>query len=326
MEVKSILKYFNSPTWNLARTACEKNDATLMDQAILATSQQDDLEQLYTYSCRHAIANNSTNVLTHLIKHGVSVKKLRPMTVVGNRQTSRAILEILLAHGWDINTRDVSGLGPDAQPFMWHFVTDSDMVAWCLEHGASVYPKDQEALRDDIVTIDQRSCPQILERAAGWATIATFELLRSKGAPLGWRPLHLAVETATYWQVDRGEADRGEKEDEKEKGTKSDHAQRYVERMAMVHHLVDVVGLDVNAPDQPPGGRVPDRNGTPLCYILGSNVLDTDTRELTWFLLDRGADPVPALQVAKLTGHPRFADDVEKWTALQGGGRKCCVQ
>jgi hypothetical protein len=103
--MKFNLDYLNSPTWALARTVCEKNDTTLMDQAILATSQQDDLddlddlEQLYGYNCRHAIQNNSTNVLTHLIEHGVSVKTLRPTTVVGNRRTSKAILEILLAHG-----------------------------------------------------------------------------------------------------------------------------------------------------------------------------------------------------------------------------------
>ena len=319
MARRGFLADFNSSEWDLARIACENNDTTLMDQAISMTSEE-DLEQLYDHARRTAIKDNSTTILSYLIERGVSVKTLKPSDVVGSRNTSKATLEFLLAHGWDINTRDISGSGGDAQPFMWHVVSDGDMVAWCLEHGASVHPRDQEPLRDDVVTKSQRSCQQILEKAAAWGSVATFELLRSKGAPLGWRPLHLAVETATYGHPDRAEA---EKDTEKEKQNRADH----VERMAMVRHLLDVVGLDVNALDQPAGGNLPNRNGTPICYIPGSRMLERDTRELTWLLLDRGADPTPALEVAKLGGYTRFAEDVEAWKkAQQGDDRKCCVQ
>jgi len=96
--------------------------------------------------------------------------------------------------------------------------------------------------------------------------------------------------------------------------------------MAMVRHLLDVVGLDVNAPDQPVGSKIlPMRLGTPICYIPGSAMLERDTRELTWLLLDRGADPTPALEIAK-RDYPKFAEDVKAWKAKQGGDCKCCVQ
>ena len=96
--------------------------------------------------------------------------------------------------------------------------------------------------------------------------------------------------------------------------------------MAMVRHLLDVVGLDVNAPDQPLGSEVlPRHSGTPICYIPDSTMLVRDTRELTWLLLDRGADPTPALEIAKVE-YPKFAEDVEAWKGKQARDSKCSVQ
>lgn len=91
----------------------------------------------------------------------------------------------------------------------------------------------------------------------------------------------------------------------------------------MVRHLLDVVGVDMNAPDQPVGSKIlPMRLGTPICYIPGSAMLERDTRELTWLLLDQGADPTPALEIAK-RDYPKFAEDVKAWKAKHS---KCCVQ
>ena len=58
--------------------------------------------------------------------------------------------------------------------------------------------------------------------------------------------------------------------------------------------------------------------GTPLEYIVGVGRPDTDARELTWFLLDRGADPDAALAEARKYDHPTFIEWVESWEA-QGG-------
>ncbi|OBT65461.1 hypothetical protein VE03_04944 [Pseudogymnoascus sp. 23342-1-I1] len=312
------------PMWELTAAACQKDDTTLIDQALSKASQHDDINDLELLNefCALAVQHNSANVLTHLIKQGASIKSLKPGNITWRGPRTKPIMEILLAHGWDINARDTSRGYLGAEPFMWSVVTDIDLVTWCLEHGASVYPRDQEPLRDDILTMSQRKCQQILEKAAYSATVATFELLRSKGAPLGWRPLHRAIETTTHYQAYPGEEANRREEEEKEA---KESARKYEERMAMVRHLVDVVGIDVNAPDEPPGAGVPDRWGTPICYIAKSYGLETDTRELAWFLLDRGADPTPALEIAKSTEHQKFVADVEAWRAQQADGRKCCA-
>ncbi|KAH8728453.1 hypothetical protein GQ44DRAFT_702324 [Phaeosphaeriaceae sp. PMI808] len=68
---------------------------------------------------------------------------------------------------------------------MWLNIEDSNLVKWCLEHGASVHPRDQEPLSDDVITLSQRQCEQILEKVAAWGGVATYELLRSKERPVG---------------------------------------------------------------------------------------------------------------------------------------------
>jgi hypothetical protein len=308
---------------DLLDKACKDDDTMLLDEAISMTAAG-DLEGFYADARYTATRNNAMAILNDLIKRGVSVVPRWPLSVVG---ASKETLEFLLAHNWDINARGDSQ--NDKQPFMWLVATDYDMVKWCLEHGASVHPRGQEVFRDGVTkTKDRHECQQILEIVAPHGSIATFDLLRSKGAPLGWRPLHLAVETATYF-VPSDENDDA----------------KHIERMAMVHYLLDVVGLDVNAPDQPVGSKtLPMHSGTPICYIYDERT-GRDNRELTWLLLDRGADPTDALRFAKPDSD--FAEDVKAWKAWkekqggdgreakeggdrrkakQGGDSKCCVQ
>ncbi|KAF9734855.1 hypothetical protein PMIN06_000681 [Paraphaeosphaeria minitans] len=274
----------------LAKTACERDDTSLLEQAFSHCSDPPDLIR---YSRRLAIQNNAEKVLKYLIeKQGLHVQHLPP-TVVSGAGRSTAILELLLAHGWDINWRHVSESGPDAEPFMWHIVGDGDVVAWCLEHGATLFPIRQERLHPNALTQSQLSCSQVLECAAARGSVATFELLRSKGAPLGWRPLHLAVRAA---------------------GLALDRAAEVDERMAMVRHLIDVVGVEVNALDHPVGKRKADRQGTPIVYVAELNGLK-NLRELTWLLLDRGADPAPGLEEARGTEHVAFVGNVDAWKA-----------
>ena len=86
--------------------------------------------------------------------------------------------------------------------------------------------------------------------------------------------------------------------------------------MAMVRYLIDVVGLDVNKEDFPPDTKwLQGVWGTPLLYIvLVDPEAERNARELVWFLLDRGADPKPALVEAKaFGGHAAFTEWVEAW-------------
>ncbi|KAF2655615.1 hypothetical protein K491DRAFT_692690 [Lophiostoma macrostomum CBS 122681] len=310
MPVGSILRGFEGPTWNLAKLACELDDTSLVEQAFSDCTEEEDPKGLLRYSCRHAIQNNAEEVLEYLIaKQSLDVRTLRP-SVVGGKGRSTAILDILLAHGWDINWRATSTSESvyDAEPFLWHIVHDSDLVAWCLDHGATVFPVHLEPLRKHEITPSQYRCHQVLERAAARSSVATFELLRSKGAPLGWRTLHFAVRNAAL--AFHAHQTRGE-------------STKWTERMDMVRHLIDVVGVDVNALDHPVGKQKFDDLGTPICYVANLGGLDDlNTRELTRMLLDRGADPTPGLEEAKQTEYATFAEDVANWKLEHPGGCK----
>ena len=89
--------------------------------------------------------------------------------------------------------------------------------------------------------------------------------------------------------------------------------------MAMVRHLVDTVGIDVNKLDVPRGSKVQGQWGTPLEYIVCMGREDIDAHELVWYMLDRGADPEMALIEAKTNSkQTAFIEWVDAWEA-QGG-------
>ncbi|KAH7091200.1 hypothetical protein FB567DRAFT_268347 [Paraphoma chrysanthemicola] len=305
--MKGALALIESPELALAERACLTNNPAFLEQALSQTAD-DDLYFIHDRTRAHAVRNNATAVLDKLVELGVSFADVSSKDAWGGGQTSTATLEFLLAHGWDINKR--AEYSTEAQPLMWFTVRNIEMVKWCLEHGASVHPRDMEPIQDNVITQSQRSCEQILEHVVATGDIATFELLRGKGASLGWRCLHRAVEQAAHSDPAREDAAT---------------AAAYDKRMAMVLHLLDVVKLDVNAPDQPVDAKVPNRLGTPICYIPGSGTSVEDTRELTWLLLDRGADPTPALKIAQ-DEYPQFIEDVKAWRARKGDSNKCCIQ
>jgi hypothetical protein len=295
--------------WDLARKACETDDTTLIVQALSAFPKHKDPDLLISPSLSKAIHNNATNVLKYLVKHGVQAWALWPLSVTG---ATKETIEILLAHGWDINTRMVSVSGGNSEPFMWHIVDNGELAVWCLEQGAYVVPTNQKPLCKDEITSCQLSCPQVLERAAARGSIATFKLLSSKEAPLGWRTLHFAAEGAAISLAMRAEDAEA--------------------RMEMVRYLIDVVGLDVNALDRPAGRRWGGCLGTPICYVAGIAAVKHSVRDIIWLLLDKGADPAPALKQAESPDYEVFAADVEAWKAAgrsalqQGGISKCIVQ
>ena len=196
--------------------------------------------------------------------------------------------------------------------------------AWCLEHGASVKSPPVDSCR----------CRRILEKAANsGASIATFELLRSRGVPIGRRTLHRAIETAVFGH-------NGSEDPEKDTREQRESREKYARYMVMIRHLLDVLRLDVNFPDVAPG----DMRGrssayrTPLCYVVGIGRPDCDARELTWLLPDRGEDPRPAIILAKEYDHATFIEhvdrsntekgytDYERYNRREKSKRICCVQ
>lgn len=286
--------------WELGRKACEHNDTTLLDEAISLVPARDSAWS-YKSIVRSAIRNNSVDILSHLVNnHGACLERLPPWCIATDPKPSTATLEFLLAHGWNINNHE-NHHPSYSLPFLWWNTSDVVLVQWCLDHGASVKTPPSRF-----------SCgchnETILERAANSGSFASFKLLQSKGAPIGLRTLHKAVKVAAIGHTGSEDA---EKDTEEQRKSREKHAGR----MALVRYLLDVTGLDVNLPDQEPGCTkgMFGAYGTPICYIPCVGMPDRDARELTWLLLDRGADPTPALEDAKTFGHATFKEYVDGW-------------
>ena len=100
--------------------------------------------------------------------------------------------------------------------------------------GASVHVREREPCLHGLSGRSSCDRHEILERVSAWGSVATFDLLRSNGAPTSWRSLHKAVEAATSRRPE-------------EAGDDKRHGERMVRHLLDVAGL-DVVGLDVNAP------------------------------------------------------------------------------
>ena len=303
--------------WNLANAAIEKSEPALLEQAAQINAEL-TVERFYSRVLEVAIKKNSIPILRYLVEHGVSVEHIEPREVAADGEVSIPTLEFLLARGWDINWPGCR-VNAARKPFMWYCVNHRDKLVWCLEHGAKLKrPKMKRCKGPDE--------PPILQIVAREGDIATFEFLRSKGAPL--RPhhhinevLHAAVKTAACGY--RASADP-EKDNEEERKSRA----RWNQSMEMVRYLIDVVGFDVNAPDNPPECKKCRSGewGTPLQYVQQIRIDGRSQRELTWLLLDRGADPTPALEEAEYDRRQgwhnyEFFKNIEDWGA-QGGREK----
>jgi hypothetical protein len=328
--------------------ACEADDVDLISQAISLSSSPSSTrspEQVVQMTFPRVFSRNAPKVLDYILTHGVDFKDRAALYIAlaaYECEFPKTLVQVLLSHGWDINHRNLD------QPLLWQIVNDGDAVAWCLEHGASVLPKGQKLWPNlDInsaeefaeyfnrfpYSSEERSdclyyCPPILELAASQSTIATFELLRSKGAPLGWRVLHKAASTrasmAPLNNSIRGQTSPATMASNKGKQLQlldRQLAHTHQERMAMVQHLVDTLKLDVNARDQPPGWRLGNFYGRPLHYVAHNSGIKGDCREVTLFLLGRGADPdlsdTDGGTTPIVLGKGNFLDAVHAWRLMK---------
>lgn len=246
----------------------------------------------------------SLEVISYLVTQGADVTWICGglLSATGTPPT-RETLEVLVANGWDINR---SGRGRDA-PVLWDLLENMDLVRWCLDHGASVNPPDD-------TPPESIGRMPILERAAAVADIATFELLRGRGAPVcyDYGVLPSAVMAANEHAP----------KDSDNPGTK------YQQRMDMVRHLLDVVGCDANSRSNGPyrfGVVLGSVCSTPLCWIACHAT--GDAKDLIWLLLDRGGDldlarpdegnwsAPSAREAASRRSDTRFLKAVEEWLA-----------
>jgi len=308
-----------------AQEPCEDNDAALLNEAASMASGT-ILGPEHLSVLRRAIASNSLATLSHLVKNdAMGFKALPPSCVATHPKLSITTLDFLFAYGWDINNcREPIYLGSrHHDPFLWHVTSDEILVQWGLDHGARVQ------------ATDRRTRP-ILETAANCGSFAAFKLLYSAGAPPGRRTLHLAIQAAALGHIGAGDP---EKDTEAQRKKRMQHE----DRMALVRYLIDVVALDVNAEDWMPGDMGfsgHGGSGTPICYVIDHRNPERvkNARDLTWLLLDRGADPTPALEDAVSNGMTMFIEHVDQWKEQVDCGRarkgltkvwtmlECCVQ
>jgi hypothetical protein len=181
--------------------ACEADDLDLISQALILGPR----EQVTKLAFPRVFSRNAPKVLNYLLIYGsdtdienIAGKAATHIALAAYEQAfPKSLVQILLDDGWDINYRDRNR----DQPLLWKMVHDGDAVAWCLERGASVLPKGQKLWinnaeayaeyfeRCPFSSEERSDClyyyPQILQLAARESTVATFELLRSKGVPLG---------------------------------------------------------------------------------------------------------------------------------------------
>jgi len=294
----------------LILTACQNDDVPLIVEALSLASAPDShetVEGLLSRAVTLSIRRNATSVLTYVLEHGAEVPAYSGLNI---EDPPKEVLQILIDHGWDINSRR-----PGDQPLLWEVVNDGELVTWCLDHGAATIPKDLDLTGEDERRNDANGCPPLLEKAAAQSTVATFELLRSKGAQMGRRALHFAARAA----INSGNGG----EEQSEMPDKS-RAKLHSERMAMLIHLVDKLGVDPNTLDQPKGWMLGNHWGTPLCYVALSNP-NWDCTQAVQFLLEKGADPGlvmdpagwDAVDLATRSKNRRFLDLAAEWKEKQ---------
>lgn len=210
---------------------------------------------------------------------------------------------LIVQHGWDVNKEDVR---EKRTLISWaaEQTDEHELVCWLLDHGARVdFGDDNYAVE----TLWPRP-PPLLETCAAFGSVESFRLLQAKGARLGRRALHFSCYTAALCGADPGDVtssldqgtlgrgeDLGEEVTEGKAKVGDDveaefHSKRLVQRQkreAMLRHLVDEVGLDVNQTDTDIIS-IDFHWGTPLCYAAGE---EHGAAVVRW-LIGKGADPL----------------------------------
>jgi hypothetical protein len=276
--------------------ACKMDDVPLLT-ALLTELTGTSIEHRSALTKRHildiglnrSIKANTTKVLSYVLEEGADLDShgVNLILLWADRSLpSRETLDILVAHGWNI---DSCG----DEPLLWKVLGHPELVDWCISHGASV----------QLSTPANHYLRPILERAAAGGNITLFERLRSHGAPVSERVLPEAVRSANIYSPKNGESPDA----------------TYELHLNMVRHLTDEIGVDVNIGACWPGSRC----STPLCCI--ACYPKGDATQLIWLLLERGGDPhlvgpsddklavLSVLQAAVQSRNITFLNAVDTW-------------
>ncbi|MCJ1465298.1 hypothetical protein MMC07_003915 [Pseudocyphellaria aurata] len=206
---------------------------------------------LLSYALTLAVSKGSVSLTRYLLTtESASVHELTPMHLVGN--PSVELLDVVVSAGWDLNRRfEEFGMKMRLLDLL---SSKEDLVKWCLEHGAQI--------SDGIENENPFKCWPLTESVAGVGTVSCFKLIRAKGARIGRKTLHVAVERAAMC-----------------------HVSSKPTRMAMVRFLVEEERLDVNQMDT--DKQLENHWGTPIAYAAK----ESGGEDVVRYLLKKGADP-----------------------------------
>ncbi|KAF2794260.1 hypothetical protein K505DRAFT_417244 [Melanomma pulvis-pyrius CBS 109.77] len=259
-------------TRELISTAIREDSVSKLKPALdlARSSSRPTYPAIVGQALRAAVEINALSVLAHLLENEhAQTSDLSIFQISKNR--SLPVLEVLLAHGWDINARDEE----DGKRLIDWSCTDEVRTRWLVKHGARVDGGEFE-----FEGLKPRP-PPLLETCARVGSLSMFIFLQSQGAKLGGRTLHHAASAGAFVGADPGNffPNRAIMEDEK-----VFKARKNVEDI--LRYLVDELDLDINAIDTDvPRGL--EFCGTPLNYAAkekrGSGVVK--------WLLGKGGNP-----------------------------------
>jgi hypothetical protein len=207
----------------LVSFACKADDVSLMEHVVSMAQRHDStvtVQDTLQRGLLRAGKRNTIQCLTYVLQQGVDVSDADPRHsgVDISELPSREALELLVAHGWNVNTGALNGQA--GIPLLWDVLGDRELLQWCLDHGADVDPADHT--REG--SVSQRK--PLLERAAQVGDIEIFELLRARGALMHYGVFPNAVMSTNLSVV----GDRTS----------------FIQQVNMLRHLLDVVKCDVN--------------------------------------------------------------------------------
>lgn len=176
-----------------------------------------------------AIVHKQLNIIKYLLDGGAVIDA--SVTAFAAKAASQPIFEILVSHGWDVNSPFMGG-----HTALVQCIHDEAVTKWLLDHGAD--PNLGPPLNPQPRSFSVTDSGAALNTAAAMSSPAIIDLLIQHGAKLkNSLPLHAAATT----------------------DVKPD-----CERIAMMAHLLQL-GVDINGTDESRGMAA---FGTPLHHAV----------------------------------------------------------
>jgi hypothetical protein len=304
------------PTRHLKKAISEGSLPTLKDAlAYQRRSNDTEYPAFVQLAFRRALTHNLLSFVAYLLENEASHVDLTDNLILNSLRNSASIpvLELLVAHGWDINQQGPRTPMSEGRRLIdsGHILYNYDLVAWLVERGAIVDDGDPEAITS--------WPPPLLELCGSYGSVRSFVFLRDKGAKLGRRTLHLATLVAAELGADPSttadatpiSADQALTEEELEQARKREAA-------AMLRYLVDDLKLDLNQIEVYSSRYI---TGPPICFAASTRFGASVVR----WLLDKGADPtvsVPGMRsplyYAAVSGNKEAERLIKQWMEERG--------